>query len=57
MAITRTANGIMLVVVVKLATSPYNSRELQLRAHLFSKEMDITQSIVPIECCMKSITQ
>ena len=46
MPITRTANGIMLVVVVKLATSPYNSRELHLRAqHLFrSKEMDITQT-------------
>jgi hypothetical protein len=37
MPITRTANGIMLVVVVKLATFPNNSTELQLRAQLYSK--------------------
>ena len=40
MPITRTANGIMLVVVIKLATFPNNSlTKFQLRAHLF-KQVD-----------------
>ena len=54
MPITRTANGIMLVVVIKLATFPNNSlTELQLRAHLF-KQVDGNNSryivvYIPIE--------